>query len=148
RGGGDVVIAGEVATLHPRAVVDREELGRARIAAQPDQPRAGIQRVGDDLGEDRLFQRAGICVAQVFEQMMEVDSSLAHSVAPTGQGSGVNAHSAPVAPLGICDRRGGGVRAESAGVYFMANLDFTWRVDIPGRRCLPWPWPRSHRMRQ
>ena len=40
---------------------------------------AGIECVGNDFGEDRLLERAGIGVPQVFEEMLEIDSSFSHA---------------------------------------------------------------------
>jgi len=59
----DVVIARELASPHAGAVVgDRDGWG-ARIGIDGDAPRARVERVGDDLGEDRLLGGAGIRVA-------------------------------------------------------------------------------------
>ena len=42
----------------------------------------GIERVGDHLGDDGFFERAGVGVAKVFEEMLEVDARLAHTRHP------------------------------------------------------------------
>ncbi len=73
-----VVIPRQIPSLHPAPIVDDRErrVGGARLEA--DACRARVERVGDDLGEDRLFERAGVGVAEVFEQVLEVDAGFAH----------------------------------------------------------------------
>jgi hypothetical protein len=40
---------------------------------------ARVERVRRDLGRDGLLEGAGVRVPQVFEEMLEVDSRLAHA---------------------------------------------------------------------
>src|SRR5262249_3873862 len=51
-----VVIARELAPSHARAVVDGGERRRSRVGREMDAARAGVERVGDDLREDRLLE--------------------------------------------------------------------------------------------
>ena len=73
-----VVIPRQLPPLHPPPIVHDRERRVGRVGLEPDARRAGVERVGDDLGQDRLFERAGVGVAQVFEQMLEVDAGFAH----------------------------------------------------------------------
>src|SRR5262245_5141816 len=77
-----VVIARELAPSHSRAVVDGGERRSSRVGREIDAARAGVERVGDDLREDRLLEPAGVGVAQVFEEVDEVDAGLTHRESP------------------------------------------------------------------
>ena len=74
----DVVVARQVAPLHAGAVVDGRERRSRRVDHELYGSCARIEGVGDDLGQDRLFDRSGISVTQVLEQVEEVDARLAH----------------------------------------------------------------------
>ena len=73
-----VVIPGQVAPLHPPPIVDNRERRCARAGLEADPGGAGVERVGDDLGENRFLEGAGVGVAEVFEQVLEVDPGFAH----------------------------------------------------------------------
>jgi len=77
RAGGDVVIAGEVAPAHPRAVVDHRERRQGRVGPEMQRARARIEGVGHDLGHDRLLEGAGIGVRDVFQKVLQIDACLA-----------------------------------------------------------------------
>ena len=79
RAGGDVVVALELAPLHAAAVVGDREAPGGRIRRDRDPGGARIEGVGDDLGEDRFLERAGVGIAQIFEQVQQVDARLAHA---------------------------------------------------------------------
>ena len=82
--GRDVVVPGELAPPHAVSVVDHGKRGSSRVGREADLGGAGVERVRHDLGEDRLLDRPGIRVPEVFEKMQEVDSRLAHRwVEPT-----------------------------------------------------------------
>lgn len=74
----DVVISRQLSPLHPATVVDDGQRCRVCIGQKPDTRRAGVERVGDDLGENGLLERAGVCVAKVLEEMLKVDSRFPH----------------------------------------------------------------------
>ena len=82
RAGGNVVIASQLAALHPAPIVHDRERRRRGIHRDADVGRTGIERVGDDLGHDGFFERPGVGVAKVFEEMLEVDARLAHTRHP------------------------------------------------------------------
>ena len=72
------MIAREVAALHPAPVVDDGEGAVGGAREELDARSARIERVGGDLGEDGLLERAGVCVAQVLEEVLEVDPGFTH----------------------------------------------------------------------
>jgi hypothetical protein len=78
-----VVIARQLAPSHARAVVDGGEGGADGVSHETDAARAGVECVGDDLGEDRLLERARVGVAQVLEEVDEVDASFTHRELPS-----------------------------------------------------------------
>jgi hypothetical protein len=82
RRGRDVVVAGELAAPHALAIVDDGQRGGGRVRREGDPPSPGVERIGHDLGEDRLLDGAGIRVAEVLEEMQEVDARLTHRCAP------------------------------------------------------------------
>jgi hypothetical protein len=71
------VIAGKLAAPHPRAVVDERHRRHRRIGGDRDDVRSRVQRVGDDLGEDRLLRRPGIRITQVLDEVQQIDAGLA-----------------------------------------------------------------------
>jgi hypothetical protein len=73
------VEAGQVAAAHPGAVVHDGKGRCGRVGRERYGTGAGVERVGDDLGEDRLLEAAGVGVADVLEQVQEIDAGLAHS---------------------------------------------------------------------
>ena len=77
--GGHVVVARQLAPRHAGAVVAHHQGPLGGLDQQADARGARVERVGDDLGEDRLLERAGIGVAQVLEQVLQVDPGLAHT---------------------------------------------------------------------
>ena len=40
--------------------------------------RAAIERVGHDLGQDGLFERPGVGVPEIFEQVLKIDARFPH----------------------------------------------------------------------
>jgi len=70
----DVVVACEVSALHAAAVINDRQRRDGRVGQEANASRTGVERVRDDLGEDRLFKGAGVGVPQVFEEVLEVDS--------------------------------------------------------------------------
>src|SRR6266508_4619761 len=84
-GRGHIVVAGEVAAAHPSTIVHEGE--RALGGVRGDGQRCGtrVDRVGDDLGENGLLGGAWIGVAEVFEEVQEIDARFAHWV-PQGGG--------------------------------------------------------------
>jgi len=90
---GHVVVARQLAPPHAGTVIDNREGRRDGIGGDDDRRGAGIERVRDDLGENRRLGGAGIRVAQVFQQMEQVDPRLAHG-RPRVSGRGRPARSA------------------------------------------------------
>ena len=76
--GGHVVISGQLPALHPAAIVDHRERRLGCVDHQENPAGPGVQRVGEDFGQDRFFERPGIGIAKVFEQVLQIDASLAH----------------------------------------------------------------------
>jgi len=82
----DVVVARQLTPAHADPVVHDGESGGRRIRRDCDGRGAGIEGVGDDLGEDGLLGGRRISVAQILEQVEQIDPRLAQTVAlrPTG----------------------------------------------------------------
>jgi hypothetical protein len=78
--GGDVVVARQLRLLHPGAVIDHRQGRGFGRGGETDGAGAGVQRIGDDLGDDGLLEGARVCIAQVLQQMQQVDARLAHDV--------------------------------------------------------------------
>src|SRR5262249_61604709 len=56
--------------------------GQRRVGAARDEADArgtGVERVGNDLGEDGLLDGAGVGIAEVLEEMLEVDPGFTHT---------------------------------------------------------------------
>jgi len=68
----------QIPSLHPAPIVDDRERRVGRVGEKADARRAGVERVRHGFGKDRLFEGAGVRVAQVFEEMLQVNSGLAH----------------------------------------------------------------------
>jgi hypothetical protein len=64
--------------LHAAAVVHDGQGAPDRIRGEGDGRRLGVERVGDDFGEDGFLGRAGVGIAEVFQQVEEIDSGLTH----------------------------------------------------------------------
>ncbi len=75
----DVVVPRQLPSLHAAPVVHDRQRRVSRVGEKPDARRTGVERVRDDFGEDRLLERAGVRVPQIFEQMLEVDAGFAHA---------------------------------------------------------------------
>ena len=75
------MVAGQLAPPHAVPVVHDGQRGRRGVGGDSDRRGARIERVGDDLGEDRLLGGPGVGVAQVLQEVEEVDPSLAHALA-------------------------------------------------------------------
>src|SRR5439155_27359460 len=76
--GGDVVVTGQLAPPHSGAVADHREGGLGGVGPDHDVAGPRVERVGDDLGDDGLFEGAGIGVTQILEEMKQVDAGFAH----------------------------------------------------------------------
>ena len=74
----NVVIPRQVPPLHPSPIVHDRQRGVGGVGLEADACRAGVERVGDNFGEDRLLERAGVGVAEIFEEVLEVDAGFAH----------------------------------------------------------------------
>ncbi len=79
RAGGNVMVPCQLPTLHPAAVVHHRQRRLHGVCCDDDPARARVQRVGNDLGENRLFQRAWVRVTQVLQEVKQVNASFAHS---------------------------------------------------------------------
>src|SRR5437773_615041 len=73
----------QVAPLHAGAVIDNRDRPLCWIGSESDQGSAGVERVGHDLGENGFFHRAGIGVAQIFQEMQQVYASFTHDGSPS-----------------------------------------------------------------
>ena len=71
---GDVVVAPQ----HSAPIVDdgKRRVGRVRNQPQPRRPR--VERVGNRFGQNGFFERAGVGITKVFEQVLEIDARLTH----------------------------------------------------------------------
>ena len=79
-GRGHVVVPGEVAPAHPAAVVQHGQRALAGIHRDRQRSRVRVDGVGDDLGQDGLLGSARIGVAEIFEEVQEIDAGLAHAL--------------------------------------------------------------------
>jgi hypothetical protein len=59
--------------LHPAPIVHDGQGCVGRVRDDLDAGGAGVECVGDDLGEDRFLERAAVGIAEVFEQMLQID---------------------------------------------------------------------------
>ncbi len=75
----NIVVTGKLSPLHASSIIDDGQRGIGGVGRQADTGRARVEPVGDDFRENRLLERTGICVAKVFEEMVEVDASFAHA---------------------------------------------------------------------
>jgi hypothetical protein len=73
-----IVIAAQVPARHPLAVIGDRDGGAPGLRRDPDQARAGVERVRDDLRQYGLLQRPGVGVPQVFEEVQQVNARLGH----------------------------------------------------------------------
>jgi len=78
RAGGDVVILPHLFPLHAGAVVGDGQCGLCRVCGHRDPVGPGIQRIGDDFGQDGFFEARWVGIPQVFQQMFKIDAGLAH----------------------------------------------------------------------
>ena len=74
----DVVIARQLAALHAGAVVDGDEGSSARVRFERYHGGAGIERVRHHFRKDCLLKRCRVGIAQVFEEMLQIDASFTH----------------------------------------------------------------------
>ena len=86
--GRDVVIARQLATAHPGAVVHDGERGDRGIGRDRDGRRSRVERVGYDLDQDGLLRGPGVRVPQVLEEVEQIDAGLAHVSASARRGGG------------------------------------------------------------
>ena len=70
---------GQLSTLHAASVVHDGQRRVGGVAQETDARRAGVQGVGNDFSEDRFLERTSVGIPQIFEEMLEVDPSLAHA---------------------------------------------------------------------
>ena len=80
--GGDVVVLPHCLSLHAGSIVRDGERPLYGISRHRDPAGPGVQRIGDDLGEDGLFEAPGVRISQVIQQMFEVNARLAHAPPP------------------------------------------------------------------
>src|SRR5207249_5512 len=78
----EVVITTQLAATHTAAVIHDVERGCGGIGGQADLRGPGIEGVRDDLGEDGLLERARIRIAQVLEEVEQVNPGFAHGGSP------------------------------------------------------------------
>ena len=113
-----VVISRQLPPLHPAPVVHHRERRLGGVGDDADAGGAGVERVGDDLGEDRLLERAAVSVSQVFEQVLEVDARFAHSALllrlPRAASPREQSRSHPQAPGIVTRRSSGGYTSDRA----------------------------------
>src|SRR3989442_12356119 len=76
--GSDVVVPRELTPLHAVTVVHDRQRGRGRVRSNRDGRGAGVQGVGDDLGENGLLGGPGIGITEVLEKVEQIDPRLAH----------------------------------------------------------------------
>ena len=74
-----VVVPRQLLSLHAAPIVHDRQRRVGRIGQQLDARRTGVERIGDDFGENRLLGLAGICVPQVLKKVLEIDSGFAHA---------------------------------------------------------------------
>jgi len=72
------MVPGEVAAAHAAAVVQNGERALSRVGGERQDRRARVDGIGDHLGQDRLLGGARIGVAEVFEEVQEIDARFAH----------------------------------------------------------------------
>ena len=75
----DVVVLGEFAALHAAPVIDNGQRAIGLVRQEVDARGTRVERIGDDLGKDRLFERTGIGVSQILEQVLDIDSGFTHA---------------------------------------------------------------------
>ena len=97
--GREIVVAGQLAPAHAAAVVHHHDRLLRGVGEDVDARRARVERVRHDLREDRLLDGVRVGVAQVLEQVLEVDARLAH------RGWSIPLLSAPTAGIGSGRRR-------------------------------------------
>ena len=78
----EVVIPAQLPATHAAAVIHDVERGRAGVAGQTDFGRSGVQGVRHDLGQDGLLERARVRIAQVLEEVEQVNAGFAHGQVP------------------------------------------------------------------
>ena len=78
----EVVITTQLAATHTAAVIHDVERGCGGIGGQADLRGPGIEGVRDDLGEDGLLERARVRIAQVLEEVEQVNAGFAHGQVP------------------------------------------------------------------
>src|SRR5262245_4970074 len=74
----NVMESSQLSTLHPPAIVHDRQRRLEGVTNELDARRARIEGVGDGFGEDRLFERTGVGIAKVFEEVLQVDASFTH----------------------------------------------------------------------
>ncbi len=80
------MVARQLAAYHAAAIIDDRERGALGIGCQHNAARTRIERIGHDLGEDDLLERAGIRVPQILEQMLQIDPGFSREVLLAGIG--------------------------------------------------------------
>ena len=73
-GCGNIVEACQFSALHSAPIVDDGQARVGRVRKEANAGGIGVERVRNYLGQDRLFERTGVGVSQVFEEVLEVDS--------------------------------------------------------------------------
>jgi hypothetical protein len=90
------VVPRKLPALHPAPVVDDRQRRGSGVGEEADARRTRVERVCDDFREDRLLEGSSVCVPQVLEEVLEVNSRFADAgiVSPGGP----SARPARVAP--------------------------------------------------
>jgi len=72
------VVPRQLLSLHAAPIVHDRQRRVSRVGENADAGRAGVERVRHGFSEDRLFKGASVRVPQIFEEMLQVNSCLAH----------------------------------------------------------------------
>lgn len=82
--GGDVVIPPHGLSLHALSIIRDGERSLCGIRRHCDPAGPGVQRIGDDFGEDGFFEGRWIRIPQVFQQMFKINARFTHVPLPWG----------------------------------------------------------------
>ena len=99
RGGRHVMVPGEVASPHAGAIIHDGERALSRVGDEREARRARVAGIGDDLGQDRFLGGARIGVAEVFEEVQEINARFAHGPHLPAFGGDDQVPSGPSHPL-------------------------------------------------
>jgi hypothetical protein len=74
----NIVVACQLSALHAPAIVDDRQCRSDCIGQQANAGRTRVKCIRDHFGEDRFFERPGVGITQVFEEVLQVDACLTH----------------------------------------------------------------------